>query len=187
MNCKKDGSTGNFPKQEVAYVIVFQMIASDHHWTAWVHLIILHWSHLDPQLSLNLQSMSTLGHRLYPGTHDIPLHHWSPPALLSLSLFKTSCFILEYWQRILLPMQQTQETQVWSLSQEDSPEEGERFLLNEKMARILGLWRRRIQSGARDKAWLLRALCNKVLLKYKGNRESFWHRHQKGAERVPPC
>ena len=30
-------------------------------------------------------------------------------------------------------------------------------------------------------------LCDKVLLKYKGDRESFWHRHQKGAERVPPC
>ena len=30
-------------------------------------------------------------------------------------------------------------------------------------------------------------VCNKVLLKYKGNRESFWHRHQKGAERVPTC
>ena len=29
--------------------------------------------------------------------------------------------------------------------------------------------------------------CNKVLLKYKGDRESFWHRHQKGAERAPPC
>ena len=29
-------------------------------------------------------------------------------------------------------------------------------------------------------------LCNKVLLKCKGNRESFWHRHQKGVERVPP-
>ena len=29
-------------------------------------------------------------------------------------------------------------------------------------------------------------LCNKVLLKCKGDRESFWHRHQKGAERVPP-
>ena len=26
-----------------------------------------------------------------------------------------------------------------------------------------------------------------VLLKYKGDRESFWHRHQKEAERVPPC
>ena len=33
----------------------------------------------------------------------------------------------------------------------------------------------------------LELLCNKVLLKYKGDRESFWHRHQKGAERVPPC
>ena len=30
-------------------------------------------------------------------------------------------------------------------------------------------------------------LYNKVLLKYKRDRESFWHRHQKGAERVPPC
>ena len=28
-------------------------------------------------------------------------------------------------------------------------------------------------------------LCNKVLLKYKGDRESFWHRHQKLAERIP--
>ena len=28
-------------------------------------------------------------------------------------------------------------------------------------------------------------LCNKALLRYKGDRESFWHRHQKGAERVP--
>ena len=30
-------------------------------------------------------------------------------------------------------------------------------------------------------------LCNKVLLKYKRDRETFWHRHQKGTERVPPC
>ena len=30
-------------------------------------------------------------------------------------------------------------------------------------------------------------LCNKVLLKYKRDRASFWHRHQKGAERGPPC
>ena len=29
-------------------------------------------------------------------------------------------------------------------------------------------------------------LCNKVLWKYKRDRESFWHRHQKGEERVPP-
>ena len=30
-------------------------------------------------------------------------------------------------------------------------------------------------------------LCNKVLLKYKGDRESFWHRHQKGAKEYPVC
>ena len=29
-------------------------------------------------------------------------------------------------------------------------------------------------------------LCNKVLLKYKGDRESFWHKHQKGAKEYPP-
>ena len=30
-------------------------------------------------------------------------------------------------------------------------------------------------------------LCNEILLKYKKDRESFWYRHQKGAERMPPC
>ena len=30
-------------------------------------------------------------------------------------------------------------------------------------------------------------LCNKLLLKYRRDGENFWHRHQKGAERVPPC
>ena len=30
-------------------------------------------------------------------------------------------------------------------------------------------------------------LGNKVLLKHKRDRESFSHRHQKGAERAPPC
>ena len=29
-------------------------------------------------------------------------------------------------------------------------------------------------------------LCNRVLFKYKRDRESFWHRHQKGAEGIPP-
>ena len=29
--------------------------------------------------------------------------------------------------------------------------------------------------------------CNKGLLKYKGDRESFWNRHQEGVERVPSC
>ena len=43
-----------------------------------------------------------------------------------------------------------------------------------------------IQSEATDEAGSLRAFVNKVLLKYKGDRGCFWHRHQKGAERVPP-
>ena len=53
---------------------------------------------------------------------------------------------------------------------------------------ILGLRRRWIQSGARDPARLDHSelLCNKVLLKYKGDRESFWHRHQRGQKEYPP-
>ena len=30
-------------------------------------------------------------------------------------------------------------------------------------------------------------LCKKALLEYKRDRESFWHKHQKGTERLPPC
>ena len=30
-------------------------------------------------------------------------------------------------------------------------------------------------------------LRSKVLLKYNRDRESFWHRYQKGTEKVPPC
>ena len=30
-------------------------------------------------------------------------------------------------------------------------------------------------------------LCHKALLKHKRERENFWHGHQKGAEREPPC
>ena len=58
----------------------------------------------------------------------------------------------------------------------------------QKYAGIIGLWRR-IQSGARDEWGLIaQSFCViKVLLKYKGNTESFWHRHQKRAERAPPC
>ena len=45
-----------------------------------------------------------------------------------------------------------------------------------KDARILGLQRRGIQLGVRlDPAELL---CNKILLKYKTDRESLWHRHR---------
>ena len=30
-------------------------------------------------------------------------------------------------------------------------------------------------------------LCSNLLLKYNRHKESFWHRHQKGTEGVPPC
>ena len=65
----------------------------------------------------------------------------------------------------------------------------------------LNLWMVVVESRCRD-SWPLeeknliqgqrqglitQILCNKVLLKYKGDRESFRHRHQKGAERVPRC
>ena len=53
-------------------------------------------------------------------------------------------------------------------------------------AGICDLWRRGIQSRVRDKAWLLGDFCVAVLLKYLRASESFWHRHQKGTERVLP-
>ena len=34
---------------------------------------------------------------------------------------------------------------------------------------------------------ITQSFCVIVILKYTGDRESFWHRHQKGIERVPPC
>ena len=46
-----------------------------------------------------------------------------------------------------------------------------------------GFW-----SRIRDEAWLLGAFCvAKFILKYNRNRESFWHGHQKGTERVLLC
>ena len=61
------------------------------------------------------------------------------------------------------------------------------LLLAMNDAGILGLWRRRIQSGPVTKLHHSELLCNQVLLKYKRDRESFWRRHQRWAERVPPC
>ena len=63
---------------------------------------------------------------------------------------------------------------------------GEKLLLNHKRPGFLasgGEFNPRPETRL-DRSELL---CNKVLLKYKRGRESFWHRHQKWAERVPPC
>ena len=54
-------------------------------------------------------------------------------------------------------------------------------------AGICGLWRRGIQSGPEMRFEHSKFLCSKVLSKYKRDQESFWHRHQKGTERAPPC
>ena len=62
----------------------------------------------------------------------------------------------------------------------------ERLLLNEKTPGFLAS-REEFNPGPEMRLDHSEFLCNKVLLKYKGDIESFWHRHQKGAEKVPPC
>ena len=64
----------------------------------------------------------------------------------------------------------------------------ERLLLNHaKTLRFLAPGGEEFNPGPEMRLDRSELLCNKVLLKYKGGRESFLHRHQKGAERVPPC
>ena len=63
----------------------------------------------------------------------------------------------------------------------------ERLLLNEKTLGFLALGGEEFNLGPETRLDILELLSNKVLLNYKGDRESFWHRHQKGAERVPSC
>ena len=62
----------------------------------------------------------------------------------------------------------------------------ERLLLNEKTLGFLALGGEEFNLGPETRLDRSELLCNKVLLKYKWDRESSWHRHQKGAERVPP-
>ena len=61
----------------------------------------------------------------------------------------------------------------------------ERLLLNDKTLGFLASGGDKFNPGPEMRLYLSELLCNKVLLKYNGDRESFWHRHQKGAERVP--
>ena len=63
----------------------------------------------------------------------------------------------------------------------------ERLLLNEKTQGFFASRGEEFNLGPETRLDCSELLCNKVLLKYKGDRESFWHRHQKGAERVPPA
>ena len=67
-----------------------------------------------------------------------------------------------------------------------SPQD-ERLLLNKKMPGFLASKGEEFHPGPETRLDHSELLCNKVLLKYKGDKESFWHRHQKRAERVPSC
>ena len=62
----------------------------------------------------------------------------------------------------------------------------ERLLLNDKTPGFLASGGDEFNPGPEMRLDRSELLCNKVLLKYKGDRENFWHRHQKAAERVPP-
>ena len=62
----------------------------------------------------------------------------------------------------------------------------ERLLLNHaKMPGFVSSRGEEFNPGPETRLDRSELLCNKVLLKYKGDRESFWHRHQKGVKRVP--
>ena len=63
----------------------------------------------------------------------------------------------------------------------------ERLLLNKKTPGFLASRGEEFNLGPETRLDRSELLCNKVLLKYKGDRESFLYRHQKEAERVPPC
>ena len=76
----------------------------------------------------------------------------------------------------------------WCRSHSRKTEQNERLLLNrKKMPGFLASGREKFNPGPETSLDHSELLCNKVFLTYKGDRESFWHRHQKGAERVPPC
>ena len=64
--------------------------------------------------------------------------------------------------------------------------QSERLLLNSKTPGFLASRGDEFNPGPETRLDHWELLCNKVLLNYKGDRESFWHRHQKGAEGVPP-
>ena len=75
----------------------------------------------------------------------------------------------------------------WRQEEKGTTEDDERWLLNHaNTPGFLAPGGEEFNPGPETRLDRSELLCNKVLLKYKGDRESFWHRHQKGAERVPP-
>ena len=69
-----------------------------------------------------------------------------------------------------------------------SLEKNESLLLNHaNTPGFLAPWGEEFNLGPEPRLDCSELLCNKVLLKYKGDWKCFWHRHQKGAERVLAC
>ena len=68
----------------------------------------------------------------------------------------------------------------------DEPPRWKVVVESRKYTRIL-VWGEEFNPGPETRLDSSELLCNKNLLKYKGVRESFWHRHQKMAERLLPC
>ena len=97
---------------------------------------------------------------------------WSSLKLMSIeSVMPSSCLILCCPLLLLLPIPPS-----------------ERLLLNHaNTPGFLAPRGEEFDLGPETRLDRSELLCNKVLLKYKGDRESFWHRHQKGVERVPAC
>ena len=62
----------------------------------------------------------------------------------------------------------------------------ERLLLNNKSPGFLASRGDEFNPGPEMRLDRSELLCNKMLLKYTGDRESFWHKHQKGAKEYPP-
>ena len=65
------------------------------------------------------------------------------------------------------------------------PKRPGKMIAYSEWCRIHDLWRRKFNFGTRDQAWSLKSFCVAVLLKYKKDRESFWHRHQMGDGECP--
>ena len=61
-----------------------------------------------------------------------------------------------------------------------------RLLLNDKTLGFLASGGDKFNPGPETRLDHSELLCNQVLLKYKGDREGFSHRHHKGAKEYPP-
>ena len=68
-----------------------------------------------------------------------------------------------------------------------SPQDERLFLNLEKMAEFLASGREEFSLGPETRLDHSEFLCNKVSLKYKGDGESFRHRHKKAGRKRPHC